>query len=218
MRLYRFRYSCYARKVQGLLELARAPFDVIDVPYADRTALLQVAPGYPYVPVLVTDDARVVRDSRDIVAQLVEGDERFRRFVPDENPGAAWAYADWIDNLLEDVAFRIASPGIRERFATDNERTLFAHIKERKFGAGAVDAWARDRELLERRASELLTPTRRTLARQRFLFGESPTVADLSLYGQLTMVYYARPELRAAFGEEIALWYDRLLASGASAP
>lgn len=218
MRLFRFRYSCYARKVQGLLELAGAPFDIVDVPYADRTPLLEAAPGYAYVPVLVTDDGRALRESRDIVAALVEGDERFRRFAADDGPGAAWAYADWIDGPLEDILFRVASPGIRERFATDNERVLFTLVKDRKFGAGAVDQWARDRDALVQRAIALLGPSRRTLARQPFLLGAAATIADVSLYGQITMVLYARPELRAALGEEIAAWYDRLLALGASPP
>jgi glutathione S-transferase len=218
MRLFRFRYSCYARKVQGLLELTGTPFEIVEVPYADRSAMLEAAGRYAYVPVLVADDGRVLRDSRDIAAALVEGDERFGRFVPDEQAGPVWAYADWIDVQLEDVMFRIASPGIRDRFATENERVLFAHIKERKYGPGVIEQWAREQELLVKKARALLGPTRRTLARAPFLCGPAPTLADACLYGQLTMVQYARPQLGSAFGDEIAAWYRRLLSLGASPP
>ena len=36
MKLYRFRYSPYARKVQMLLELAGLPHEVIEVRYGER--------------------------------------------------------------------------------------------------------------------------------------------------------------------------------------
>ena len=36
MKLYRFDYSCYARKVQMVLDLLGLRYDAVDVPYGDR--------------------------------------------------------------------------------------------------------------------------------------------------------------------------------------
>ena len=36
MKLYRFRYSPFARKVQMVLDLLRPPYELIEVPYDDR--------------------------------------------------------------------------------------------------------------------------------------------------------------------------------------
>ena len=56
MKLYRFRYSPYARKVQLLLDLLGKRYELIEVPYANRSELAALTGGYIHVPVLVTDD------------------------------------------------------------------------------------------------------------------------------------------------------------------
>ena len=35
--------------------------------------------------------------------------------------GPIWAYADWADNILEDAAFRLATPAIRRGMSTRNQ-------------------------------------------------------------------------------------------------
>src|SRR6478736_4468170 len=55
MKLYRFRYSPYARKVQMLLDLIGARYELVEVPYGDRNEIARVTGGYIYVPVLVGD-------------------------------------------------------------------------------------------------------------------------------------------------------------------
>lgn len=39
MRLFRFDYSCYARKAQMALDLCGADYEIVDVPYGDREDL-----------------------------------------------------------------------------------------------------------------------------------------------------------------------------------
>ena len=70
--------------------------------------------------------------------------------------------------------------------------------KERKFGPGCVDSWLRDRDLLIQRAANLLAPSFSTLGKQRFLFGETPTLADAALHGQSLMLDAASPALVGA--------------------
>jgi glutathione S-transferase len=209
MKLYRLTYSPYARKVQTLLDLLGRRYQAIDVPYRDRTELATVTGGYIYVPVLVDDDGAVITDSRRICEHLLSGPAG-ADLVPSPLAGPIWAYADWCDGQLEDVAFRIASPVVRDRWTDPGERALYVLIKERKFGAGCIDAWARDRETLVARAAALLAPTRRTLAAQPFLFGGAPTLADVALHGEIAFLRAADPTLPGQLGPEIAAWLARV--------
>lgn len=88
--------------------------------------------------------------------------------------------------------FRIASPAVRDSWPNAFARGLYVMIKERKFGAGCVERWERDRPALMARAKELLEPTLRTLAARPFLFGESPTLADTALYGLCAMMEWVQ--------------------------
>src|SRR3954463_9258362 len=96
MKLYRFPYSPYARKVQMLLDLLRRPYVTVDVDYSDRTPLATVTGGYIYVPVLVDDGGGVVCDSRRICEHLLVG-AAGATFVPPPLDGPIWAYSDWCD-------------------------------------------------------------------------------------------------------------------------
>lgn len=187
MKLYRFRYSPYARKVQLILDLVGRPYQLVDVAYADRNELAELTSGYIHVPVLVTDDGKVIVESRAICEHLLAGPGG-AALVPSPFEGPIWAYHDFCDGPLEDVLFRIAVPGIRDAWPTAGERALYTVVKERKFGTGCVDAWRRDMPALLAKAQHLLAPTRTTLAQTPFLFGAAPTFADVALYGQLAML------------------------------
>ena len=212
MKLYRFRYSPYARKVQMLLDLLGAEYELVEVSYTERRELAELTGGYVQVPVLLTDDGRAIVESRAICQHLLTGPEG-GKLVPAPLEGPIWAYADFVDGPLEDVLFRIASPDIRNAWSSAAERGLYVYIKERKFGAGCVDAWLRDRSELVRRAQSLLAPTLKTLAQRRFLFGDSPSLADAALYGNCAMLEEAQPALLSQISEALPKYARRIEAS-----
>jgi glutathione S-transferase len=212
MKLYRFPYSPYARKVQMLLDLARHPYELIDVDYVDRHELAQLTSGYVYVPVLSTDDGQVITESRAICEHILQG-RVAELLVPTPYQGPIWAYADFADGPLEDLLFRIASPSVRDAWPTHFARGLYVLIKERKFGAGCVDAWERQRPELITRARKLLTPSFETLSKQPFLFGTQPTLADAALYGQCAMLEAGGPALLDAVAPELRSYARRLEAA-----
>jgi len=209
MRLFRFRHSPYARKAQMALELAGIHHEVVEVPYLDRSELVRLTGGYLQVPVLVDDDGAVVFDSRAITERIVR-DPRGAHLVPAGWDGPVWGYADFVDGPLEDVMFRIGSPAVRHAWATAAERAMYVYIKERKFGAGCVDAWAREQAQLVERARQLLAPSLRTLEARPFLFGDAPTLADAALYGVCVMLREASPSLLARVAEPLAAFTERL--------
>ena len=209
MKLYKFDYSPYARKVQALLDLMGVRYTPIEVAYGDRNELATLTGGYIYVPVLVDDRNQVVTDSRRICEHLLVG-EAGARFVPPRLEGPVWAYHDWCDGPLEDVIFRLGSPYIARRWPTPSERALYVLIKERKFGAGCVDAWERDQANLIERGNKLLAPSARTLAAQPFLFGDKPTLADVALYGNFALLAAASPDLVGRFQPEFAAFVRRI--------
>jgi len=185
-----------------VLDLLGARYDLIEVPYSDRNEIARVTGGYVYVPVLVDDSGRVVIESRDICQHLLAGAEG-ERLVPPPWQGPIWAYADFVDGPLEDVLFRIASPAVRDRWPNPGDRALYVLVKERKFGAGCVDAWQRDRDALVQKARKLLAPTLVTLASRKFLFGDTPTLADAALYGVCKMLDEGDPQLLPQVAEPL---------------
>ncbi len=215
MKLYRFRYSPYARKVEMLLDLLGHDYQRVEVPYSDRNELARLTGGYIHVPVLALDDGRVIVESRDICEHLLAG-ERGKRLVPSPFEGPIWAYHDFVDGPLEDVLFRIASPAVRDAWPSPGDAALYVLIKERKFGAGCVSAWERDRPALFARAERLLAPTLSTLEQQPFLFGQQPTLADCSLYGNCAMLHEGDPALLTRISPALVGYMQRL--ERASAP
>lgn len=214
MKLYRFRYSPYAREVQMLLEWIGVAHEVIDVPYGDREALAKLTGGYVYVPVLELDDGRVIVESRAICERLLELPGA-SQLVPAPLDGAIWAYRDTVDGPIEDVLFRIASPSIRDQWPTQWERALYVLVKERKFGAGCVDDWEKGRDALIAKAQRALAPTLRTLEQVPFLFGDRITLADLALYGQCAMIEEADATLLARISPALVAFSRRVEAARA---
>jgi glutathione S-transferase len=106
--------------------------------------------------------------------------------------------------------FRIASPAIRDAWERATDRALYALIKERKFGAGCVDAWERERDALVAKAKRFLAPTLATLTERPFLFGERPTLADAALYGNCAMLSEADPALLDRISTELRTYMRRV--------
>jgi len=212
MKLFRLRYSPFARKVQMLLDLLGLDYELVEINYGERGELAQLTGGYIYVPVLLADDGSVVVESRRICERLLGGASA-HELVPSPLEGPIWAYADFCDGPLEDVLFRIASPAVREAWPTPWERALYNLTKERKFGAGCVDAWLKDQPSLLERGRQLLAPTLSTLEQQSFLFGARPTLADAALYGNLAMLSEADPALLRSLSPGLSAYQARLEAA-----
>jgi glutathione S-transferase len=207
MKLFWFDYSNYCRKVQMALEIAGRPYQVVEVSYGEREELLRVSGGLR-VPVLLAEDGQAIGDSRRICQYLASGPGG-EKLVPPAMSGPIWGFSDFCDGPLEDALFRLATPGIRRRFGRPMDRAMFTLIKERRYGAGCVEAWEGDETVLAAGAREALGPLLATLERQPFVFGNLPTLADAALYGQIAMLKIGGQDL-AALGKPLVAWMARL--------
>ncbi|HTL35818.1 MAG TPA: glutathione S-transferase family protein [Kofleriaceae bacterium] len=208
LRLYQFAYSPYAAKVRLVLDLKGLAFDLVEVSYMDRTEVMRLT-NQVVVPVL-TDGETALHDSPRITAHLDE------HYAPNLRPtAAAVVFEQWADSTFEDVAFRIASPMVEARITELNggrvdARGMYRYVKERKFGAGCIDQWARDTPALTARLRELAAPLARTIASQPFLLGAEPTLADAAVGGNLAMLEWTSPGWVARELPDLAPWYARL--------
>jgi glutathione S-transferase len=208
LRLHQFLYSPFAAKVRKCLELKGLAFEAVEVPYLDRREIVALTGGV-HVPVL-QDGGAALADSARITAYL---DERYPPSLR-EDPLAV-VLEGWADQVLEDVAFRIAAPGIQDRFAAleggrQDAAALFRLIKERKFGAGCIEAWRAAQGAFTDRLRELVRPIEAALADREFILGSRPTLADAAVWGELWMLEFGLPGFIGRTLPAMAEWYQRV--------
>jgi glutathione S-transferase len=200
-----------------LIALAGKSCEIVNERYGDRESLARLTGGYIYVPVLELDDGRVLTESRAICEEILRWPSA-SHLVPSPWEGPIWAYHDFCDGALEDATFRLASPAIRDSWTTAFERALYVLIKERKYGAGCVDAWEAGRAGLLEQSRRLLAPTLSTLSKQEYVFGDAPTLADASLYGTCAMIGEGDPALLEAVAPALVGWAKKLERFAAGVP
>jgi glutathione S-transferase len=212
MKLYQFSYSPFAAKVRKCLELKGLAFEIVEVPYMDRRELVALTGGSILVPVLA-DGPTVVSNSPRITAYLDE------RYPPSLRPGPlggpVTVFEQWADEILEDVAFKIAAPTQEQTMAARNggrqdAAAMYRFVKERKFGVGCIDAWRAGEAQLIEKLSALLAPLAVTVAEQPYFFGERPTVADAAVYGIFYMLDSVLPGRLASLAPGLVDWYRRV--------
>lgn len=206
MRLLQFSYSPFAAKVRVCLKLKSLECELVEIPYTQRQELVAVSGGVG-VPVLV-DGATVLTDSPRITAYLeTKGAPSLRKHP------LAPVLEQWADHWLEETAFRLACPGLEDRMGQaqgEEARLMFRLIKERRYGAGCIGQWRADQAKYAAETKALLGPIGEAVRATGFVLGDSVSVADAAVVGQLYMVEVSLPGWVKAELPALAPWYERL--------
>ena len=195
--LIQFPWSPFCITIRRILERHRIPHRIRNIPSHDRSDVIRATKGRGYTVPCVVDGKTAVSDFTDFgqeVARYVNAKHNLGLF-PKDKEGIQTIVARYIENQLEHVGFRIDDSYIIPTRPLV-ERVMLTRFKERKFGKGCVQQWARDRAKLSRQFAELLKPMDNMLASSPFLLGESPLFVDYDLFGILgNYLYNGRTKL-----------------------
>jgi glutathione S-transferase len=212
VRLYQYPFSPFCIPITRILEAADIEFTSVEIPPWDRSAIIEATRGeYYQVPLLVSDGEVVFESSGDSqdVAQYVD-----RRFVPGRlfPPSAAGLHEillRYLEHEVEEISFRISDPDRTFAIPDLVSRTMMIRFKERKFGRGCVDLWARQKSELLAQLVGLLAPVEARLRQSRWLLSnEAPVYADFLLFGLMGNIthggYTEVPKELSAIRDHIA--------------
>lgn len=211
--LYDLKHSPYCAAIRQVLRALDLPWETVWVDNWDRSPVIKVTKGaYYQVPVLVDGETVVYPGSR--VAKDVPYflNDRYAngRLLPKETLGLQEIVIDYIENDLESVTFRICDPDYQDTVTDLVANTMITRHKERKFGAGCVDQWRRERDSLIKQATSMLMRFENVLEHNAFIFGEEATYADFALYGVIwNMTHLGRDPLPAEL-KALSAWRVRL--------
>lgn len=225
MKLIQIPFSHNCLKVRIALGLKGLPFDIEDIPPADRAAVVH-ASGQGRVPVLV-DGYRAIADSTSILLYLEERHPD-RPLLPtnDADRNECLILEDWIDRAFMAPARRIAyvnvfaRPGALRSLFLPGQSGPTLWLKERivrrrvtrRFG---IDPSRHRHDLEEvKRAAELAVAR---LDRQLWLFEGGPTIADVAL-AAMTAPLRLDPVRHDAHVAQLLEWGKTLLAADPAPP
>jgi glutathione S-transferase len=121
----------------------------------------------------------------------------------------------WADEPFEEIAFRLACPGLEDKMGAEQgeeARLMFRLVKERRYGAGAVAAWRADQAKYSDQTKSMLQPIVEAVRANGFVLGSTPSIADAAVVGQLVMVEVALPGWVRAHVPTLVGWFEGLSA------
>ncbi len=189
--LIQFPWSPFCITIRRILERNGIPHRIRNVPSHDRSAVIRATKGRGYTVPCIIDGKTAVADFTDFgqeVARYLDRKYKLGLF-PRDKEGLQTILARYIENDLESVGFRVNDSYVLPSLPLVERVMQFRH-KERKFGKGCLDQWARDRKQLIAQFEELLRPMDNILASSPFLLGDKPLFVDYDLFGILGNYLY----------------------------
>jgi ubiquinone/menaquinone biosynthesis C-methylase UbiE/glutathione S-transferase len=188
LRLYQYAYSPFCIPIALILKHSGITHEVIDLPPGDPSTVIKLTKAeYYQVPIL--EDLfshEIIFDkspSGDDVPKYIESIVPTMRLFPQEVDGINRIFIHYIENECESWGFKACDVYRDNWMKTDLERGLHRRHKERKFGVGCLEAWARDIKQIIEGFHKCMQPFEQVLANRPFLTGERPVYADYALCG-----------------------------------
>lgn len=189
--LIQFPWSPFCITIRRILERHRIPHRIRNIPNHDRSAVIEATGGRGYTVPCLVDGKRAIVDQTDFgqeVARYIDGKFKLGLF-PRDKDGIQSILARYIENEIEDIGFKVNDSYIIPKLPM-TERVMVTRHKERKFGRGCVEQWARDRRTLIRQFAEVLTPLDNILSTSPYLVTDRPLFVDYDLFGILEDYLY----------------------------
>jgi glutathione S-transferase len=209
--LIQFPWSPFCLVQRRILEYARAPFKVVNIPSSDRSLVWKLTGGKSYGVPLIRDGKRVVFESGDDTQDIARYlDEKFSiGLFPVEWHGVQDILWHHIENDIEGLTFRLSDIYWEERIPK-KEACAFVRHKERKFGRGCLEQWrANEKAMLAQLAAKLAEFEAMLLSRP-FLLDNQPRFVDFDLYGILAeLEVVGHHELPRSL-RNLRSWYTRM--------
>ena len=209
--LIQFPWSPYCIVQRRILEFARAPFKIINIPSQDRSLVWKLTKQRYYGVPIVRDGKTVVfelNDDSQVVAKYLDEEVDLGLFPPELEgiQSLLWRY---IENEIEGATFRLNDIYWQE-FVPSAEQLAFLRFKERKFGRGCIEQWRQQQNEWLRRLTQNLVPFEEMTAHHLFLLGDRPRFVDFDLVGMLGNFLYSGHYKLPAAHNHLRDWYRRM--------
>jgi glutathione S-transferase len=186
-------HSPYAIPIRQALTACGVVHETRDVQNWDRGEVIRLTEGsYYQIPLLVHEDRVVFEtggNSLD-VARYVDATWAGGCLFPEELAAPNLCLTEWIEDALEGCTFKLADIHYVPAIDDIVDRTMVVRHKERKFGRGCIEQWAREADIIRSELDGLLSRCESTLKNSPFLLGTSPVYADFALFGVLGNLTY----------------------------
>ena len=161
------------------------------------------------VPVIV-DDGRVVHDSTAIADYLEERyADRPSLFGDETGRALARFVQNWTETVVQMGLIRLVLLDIYQQIGPEDQ-AYFRKSREERFGT-TLEAFVGDREARLPAFRASLDPLRRTVERQDFLSGATPTYADYVVFGAFQWARAVSDFEVLAADDPVRAWRGRML-------
>jgi glutathione S-transferase len=213
--IYQIPHSPFCIPVTSALRALRVPFRVVNIPNSDRSPIIRLTKGAYYQVPLLMDGAKAIYetgpDTQDIAHHIERRFGRGRLF-PARLAGQQAIFLRYIENDIESLSFRLTDPPYIRGISDVVARTLVIRHKERKFGRGCVEQWAKQAPQIRQQLEALLLPFDQILQHSPYLFGDAPVYTDFALLGITGNLTYRNYNTLPARLKALRQWEKRIRA------
>lgn len=209
--LIQFPWSPFCIVQRRILEYAGVRFKITNIPSGDRSLVWQITrQRYYQVPVVREGRSAVFEIGSDsqVVAKYLDARLKLGLF-PSQLEGVQSILWRYIENEVEGPCFKLNDIWWRQ-FVDPEDQVAFLRHKERKFGAGCIDQWRKQRPDLLAELHAKLLPFEEMLMYQAFLLGERPRFVDFDLYGMLGNFLFSGHYRLPAAHDHVRRWFTRM--------
>jgi glutathione S-transferase len=209
--LIQFPWSPYCIVQRRILEFAGQPFKLTNIPNSDRSLVWRLTRQRYYGVPIIKDRGKVVFETDNdsqVIAKYLDFKFRLGLFLW-EHEGVQSLLWRNIENEIEDVGFRLNDIYWKEMVPRAEQLPFLRH-KERKFGRGCLEQWARQQKPLLAQLAARLVPYDEMLMSRDFLLDDRPRFVDFDLFGILENFLYSGHYRLPAVHARLARWHRRM--------